>query len=62
MVPAYKEALMIRPVRLSDLAPFPVDPNARQKTLERVAQFQAAQKELERVCAERGIPVPQMVC
>jgi uncharacterized protein YcaQ len=34
----------------------------RQKSLDMVQRFQTAQKELERVCAEKGIPVPIMVC
>ena len=53
---------MIHPIRLSDLKPLPPEPGARQRTLEMIERYQTAQKELERVCAEKGIPVPQLMC
>ncbi len=34
----------------------------RQKTLDRIQSFNDAQAEIERVCDEKGIPVPPMVC
>ena len=41
--------------------PAPSEDN-RQKSLDMVKRWNEAQKELERVCAEQGIPVPVMVC
>lgn len=34
----------------------------RAKSLAMVKRFQDAQKQLEKVCADQGIPVPVMVC
>jgi hypothetical protein len=34
----------------------------RAKSLEMVRRFNAAQRKLERICKEKGIPVPVMVC
>lgn len=38
------------------------DPEAaRQRTLEALKQFQSAHDKLERICREKGIPVPVIV-
>lgn len=34
----------------------------RQKTLDAVEQYKRADEELKRVCKEKGITVPEMVC
>lgn len=36
--------------------------NNRQKTLEACARFKEAQEALEKLCAERGIEVPVLMC
>lgn len=53
---------MVRTFRLSDLDRSKIPPASREKTLEMIQKFQAAQVELERVCKEKGIPVPVMIC
>jgi len=40
----------------------PPSEDNRKKSLDAVQKFKDAQKELERVCEEQGIPVPVMVC
>lgn len=49
-------------IRLSQLKPVEPQPGARERNLEMIKRFQDAQKELERACAEKGIPVPVMIC
>lgn len=39
-----------------------IKPLSRTEQLELIQSFQRAQVELERICAEKGIPVPVMVC
>jgi hypothetical protein len=55
MVPCFK----LSPRRLAALDE-KVD--NRAKSLAMVKRFQDAQKQLEKVCADKGIPVPVMVC
>lgn len=38
------------------------DPDARQRTLDAMAQYQKADEELRRICKEKGIPVPELIC
>lgn len=49
-------------ISLRNLKPLPPSGGSRERTLKALAQFQAAQERLEKVCAEKGIPVPVMVC
>lgn len=37
-------------------------PGARERSLKAVEQWKRADEELRRVCQERGIPVPVLVC
>jgi len=53
---------MIPSVRLSDLPKPRPSEASRQRTLQLVEDFRKAQADLERICAEKGIPVPQMFC
>lgn len=38
------------------------DPGARQRTLDAMTQFRKADEELKRICKEKGIPVPELIC
>lgn len=53
---------MYRPLSMLRLSPQRIDPEARQRSLDAVAAYYKAQKELERICAEKGIQVPVLVC
>lgn len=53
---------MVPTINLRSLKPLPPCEGSRERTLEALARFQAAQERLEKVCAEKGIPVPVMVC
>lgn len=52
---------MIKTIKVAVLRGCPSEDN-RQKTLKAVLKFQLAQANLERVCKEQDIPVPEMVC
>ncbi|MNQ11041.1 hypothetical protein D3C85_238960 [compost metagenome] len=39
-----------------------IKPMSREEQLKLIKSFKDAQVELERICAEKGIPVPVMVC
>ncbi|MNM45055.1 hypothetical protein D3C81_559700 [compost metagenome] len=53
---------MVPFVALGKLDRSKIQPKPREWHLAQIQKFQAAQAELERVCKEQGIPVPQMVC
>lgn len=53
---------MIHSVKLGDLPKPPPSEASRQRSLQLVEDFRKAQADLERICAEKGIPVPQMFC
>lgn len=36
--------------------------DSRQKTLDRVAQYRAADEKVKQVCRERGFEIPEMHC
>lgn len=45
-----------------DLSKIKVEPGSRERTLEAMERYRKADAELERLCKERGIPVPKLVC
>lgn len=38
------------------------EPGARERTLKAIEDWKRADEELRRICAEKGIPVPVLVC
>lgn len=47
---------------LRNLNPDLVPKRSREEQLAEIQRYKDAQEELERYCAEKGIPVPKMVC
>lgn len=52
---------MIPTINVAVLKGSPSETN-RQKSIKAVLQFRKLQAEIERVCKEKGIPVPELVC
>lgn len=52
---------MIRAIKVAVLQGTPSESN-RQKTLKAIQQFRHLQAETERICKEKGIVIPEMVC
>ncbi|MCY1300585.1 hypothetical protein D9M68_19740 [compost metagenome] len=38
------------------------DPDSRQRTLDAIEQWRRADADIERICKEKGIPVPVLTC
>lgn len=53
---------MIPVFKLKDLKRKPNDPNARARCLEALRRWKEADDRLAKVCDEKGIPIPVMVC
>ena len=49
-------------IRLSQLDLSKIKPTSRDEHISQIKQWQEAQRKLEALCAEKGIPVPVMVC
>ncbi len=49
-------------IRLSQLDRSKIKPMSREEHTAKIKQWQEAQRKLEALCAEKGIPVPVMVC
>lgn len=49
-------------VSLRHIDPSKVKPRSRAEQLAELQKYKDAQADLERICAEKGIPVPVMVC
>ncbi len=47
---------------LRRLDPSKITPGARQRTLDAMEAYRKADEEIKRICAEKGIPVPVLVC
>lgn len=50
---------MISPIRLIRPAP---NPGARERTLERISEFNKARDNVIKVCREKQLNIPEMVC
>lgn len=50
---------MYRPLKIKPLKP---SEGSRERTLKALEDYQKAQAELERICKEKGIEVPVLVC
>lgn len=48
-------------VSLRKIVPVP-NPMSRAEHLEKIQQYKDADDELRRICKEKGIPVPVMIC
>lgn len=50
------------PIRLSDFTRSKLDPKtSRKRTLQALKKYYKAQEDLEKICSELGIPVPEMI-
>lgn len=47
---------------LRKLKRLPAVPGARERTLEALETWRKADEDLRKICKERGIPVPVLVC
>ncbi|MNV14692.1 hypothetical protein D3C71_1053860 [compost metagenome] len=53
---------MVPVFRLRDLDRSKITPQSREQSLARLQRWKDADEALKRVCAEKGIPVPILVC
>ena len=49
-------------IKLSQLDPSKIKPESKEHTRKMLDAYFKAQEELERICKEKGIEVPMMVC